>query len=93
MSITEPVRKQDVLGRATDNIDRVGWTRETFGVVLNHIAGLEYALNGTRLYVELVVAEALLSRALSVKVKVDDVVNHVSVYLSSGEKFQSVTAP
>ena len=69
------------MGRATDDVDRVGWTRETFGVVLDNIAGFEYALNGTRLHVELVVAEAVLSTASSVQAKVDDVVNHVSLYL------------
>ena len=55
-------------GRATDNIDCVGWTRQTFGVVFLDVSSLEYALNGAGFDVELVVAEAVLSMAASVGV-------------------------
>lgn len=58
-------------GGATDNVDRVGWTREAFGVILDHVASLEYALNGASFDVELVIAEAVLSAASSVRVTGD----------------------
>ncbi len=52
----------------TDHVDRVGWTREAFGVILDYVAGLKYALNGASFDVELIVAEAVLSAASSAKV-------------------------
>lgn len=55
----------------TDHVDRAGWTREAFGVILDYVAGLKYALNGASFDVELVIAEAVLSATSSVRV-IDD---------------------
>lgn len=52
----------------TDHVDSVGWTREAFGVILDYVAGLKYALDGAGFDVELIVAEAVLSAASSVRV-------------------------
>ena len=67
ISHLEWIQTSNLLGRATDNIDRVGWTCQTFGIVLDHIARFEYALNGASFDVELVVAKAILSAAPSVE--------------------------
>lgn len=51
----------------TDHVDRVGWTREAFGVILHYVAGLEYALNGASFDIKLIIAEAVLSAVSSVR--------------------------
>lgn len=77
----------------TDDIDGVGRTCEALRVVLDHIGSFEDALDRASFDVELIVAEAVLSAVESA-----DSGSLISIpdspsYLSSDEKFQSVTAP
>ena len=50
----------------TQDIEGISWTGETARVILHNVLGLVDALDGAGFYVELVIAEALLSIVRSV---------------------------
>ena len=82
----------------THDIDGVGGAGNTVWVVLDDVGGLEDSLNGAGFDIELVVAKAVLSRCSMLSARFKSAACKIQAwaqgdYLSSGEKFQSVTAP
>lgn len=87
-------KREKERGTRTQDVDFIGVALEASGVVLNHVASLEDALDGAGLDVELVVAEAVSSvQKLELVTIRDAEKERIKANLSSGEKFQSVTAP
>ena len=80
----------------THDIDGIGRAGDAIWIVLDDIGSLENSLDGAGFDIELVVAEAILPECLISLVKLAACKVHDMAqggYLSSGEKFQSVTAP
>ena len=82
----------------THDIDGIDRASKAIRVVLDDISRLEDSLNGAGFDIELVVAETVFSRWPSYQYATIPATCKcnswaLSRYLSSGEKFQSVTAP
>ena len=82
----------------THDIDGTERTSNAIWIVLNNISRLENSLDGTGFDVELVVAETVFSRRPFHQSATNSAACKYHAwtldrYLSSGEKFQSVTAP
>ena len=82
--------------RSTHDVDCVCGTGEAVWVVLDHVGGFEDALDGAGFDVELVVAEAvppIKKGPHQLSTSLHSCLSIAATHLSSGEKFQSVTAP
>ena len=82
----------------THDIDGIDRASNAIWIVLDNVSRLEDSLDGARFNIELVVAETVLSRWSSYQYATIPAIckcrdREMGHYLSSGEKFQSVTAP
>ena len=98
-SLQSGVKSKKLFGnQLTHDINGTDRASNTIWIVFYNVSRLENSLDGARFNIELVVAETVLSRSSSYQYGIIPAAGKCHAwdlgrYLSSGEKFQSVTAP